>query len=53
MTDWETHREVLAPSPLTTADVDRLYAIFLAGMGLALLCGMAICYSLERMFHVC
>ena len=53
MTDWETHQEIVQPPAMTSEQIDRLYYIFVFGMGLAFVCGVGATWALERMFHFC
>lgn len=53
MSDWGTHREVCQPPEMSGEQVDRLYYILMAGMGVAFACGGAVTWALERMFHFC
>lgn len=53
MPDWDTHREILTPPPMSGEQIDRLYYILVCGMALAFVCGCAMTYAFERMFHLC
>lgn len=53
MTDWETHREIIQPPVMSGEQIDRLYHLFLAGMALAFVAGVAFTWAFERMFHFC